>query len=166
MSCFVVQSSTLGLKEKKKIILVSSLRTPDPYLLFGDPGLLINLPRNCLISMLSQRLTKGLNVLVNMLINCMVFVWKITGLNLYFIGVRKPYPQINYICVSHSVMTLCDSISCSHPNSSVHGISQARILGWVAMTSSRGSFQPRNWTQVPCIAGGFFTIWGTREAII
>ena len=37
------------------------------------------------------------------------------------------------------------------------GILQARILEWVAMPSSRGSFQPRYWTQVSYIAGGFFT---------
>ena len=44
------------------------------------------------------------------------------------------------------------------------GILQARILEWVAMPSSRGSFQPRDRTQVACIAGGFFTIWSTRKA--
>ena len=44
------------------------------------------------------------------------------------------------------------------------GILQARILEGVAMPSSRGSFQPRDWTQVSCIAGRFFTIWATREA--
>ena len=38
------------------------------------------------------------------------------------------------------------------------GILQARILEWICMPSSRGSFQPRNWTQVSCITGGFFTI--------
>ena len=43
------------------------------------------------------------------------------------------------------------------------GISQARILRWVAMPSSRGSSQPRDQTQISCIAGGFFTIWATRE---
>ena len=32
------------------------------------------------------------------------------------------------------------------------------------MLSSRGSSRPRDWTQVTCIAGGFFTIWATREA--
>ena len=44
------------------------------------------------------------------------------------------------------------------------GILQARILEWVAMPSSRGSSQPRNQTQVSCIASGFFTIGATREA--
>jgi len=40
---------------------------------------------------------------------------------------------------------------------SVHGMSQARILEWVAISFSRGSFQPREATHVSCIAGGFFT---------
>ena len=44
------------------------------------------------------------------------------------------------------------------------GIPQARILVWVAMSSSRGSSQPRDQIQVSRIAGGFFTIWATREA--
>ena len=39
-----------------------------------------------------------------------------------------------------------------------------RILDWVAYPFSRGSSQPRNWTRVSCIAGGFFTSWATREA--
>ena len=44
------------------------------------------------------------------------------------------------------------------------GILQARILEWVAMPSSRGSTRPRDQTQFFCIAGGFFTVWATREA--
>ena len=39
-----------------------------------------------------------------------------------------------------------------------------RILEWVAYPFSRGSSQPRNWTRVSCIAGGFFTNWAMREA--
>ena len=46
----------------------------------------------------------------------------------------------------------------------VHGILQARILEWVPFFLSRGSSQPRDRTQVSCIAGGFFTIWATGEA--
>ena len=46
----------------------------------------------------------------------------------------------------------------SPPGSSVHGILQARILKWVAISTSRGSFQPRDRSQVSCIAGKFFTI--------
>ena len=47
----------------------------------------------------------------------------------------------------------------------VHGI-QARILEWVTFPFSRRSFQTRDWTQVSCIAGRFFTSWATREAHI
>ena len=43
------------------------------------------------------------------------------------------------------------------------GFLQARILKWAAMPSSRGSSQPRDQTQVSCIATRFFTIWATRD---
>ena len=46
--------------------------------------------------------------------------------------------------------TLCDPMDCSPPGSSVHGIVQARILEWVAISYSRGSSQPRNQTRVSC----------------
>ena len=52
----------------------------------------------------------------------------------------------------------------SPPGSSVHGFLHARILEWVAIPFSRGSSRPRDWIQVSCIAGRFFTIWATREA--
>ena len=48
----------------------------------------------------------------------------------------------------------------------VHGIFQARILEWVAFPFSRESSQTRDRTQVSCIAGGFFTSWAIREALI
>ena len=54
--------------------------------------------------------------------------------------------------------TLCDPMDCSLPDSSVHGIFQARVLEWIAISSSRGSSQPRDQTQVSHIAGRFFTI--------
>ena len=51
-----------------------------------------------------------------------------------------------------SCPTLCDPMDCSPPSgSSVHGISQARILEWVDMSFSRGSSRPRGQTQVFCI---------------
>ena len=61
------------------------------------------------------------------------------------------------------VAQLCPSL-CSPLDYTVHGILQARILEWVAFPFSRGSSQPRDRTQVSCIAGGFFTSWATREA--
>ena len=66
--------------------------------------------------------------------------------------------------VIQSCPTLCDPMDCSPPGSSVHGVLQARILKWVAIPSSRGSSQPKDWTQVSCIKGRFFTIWATRES--
>ena len=56
-------------------------------------------------------------------------------------------------------------MDCSLPGFSVHGVLQARILEWVAISFSRGSSRPRDWTQVSCIAGRVFTHWGTREAV-
>ena len=47
----------------------------------------------------------------------------------------------------------CDPMDCSLPDSSVHGILQARILEWIAISFSRGFSWPRNWTWVSCIAG-------------
>ena len=53
------------------------------------------------------------------------------------------------------------------PGSCLHGILQARILEWVAISFSRGSSLPRDQNRVSCIAGGFFTtIWVSREAWI
>ena len=60
----------------------------------------------------------------------------------------------------HSCPTLCKPMDCSPTASSVYGISQARILEWVAMSSSRGSSPPRDQTHIfcsSCFAGGFFT---------
>ena len=64
--------------------------------------------------------------------------------------------------VGQSCPTLCDPIDCSLPSSSVHGIFQARVLKWVAISFSRGSSQPRDWTWVSCIAGRHCTVWATR----
>ena len=72
--------------------------------------------------------------------------------------------------VAQSCLTLCHPIGCSPPDSSVHGILQARILEWIAISYSRGSswprdqIQPRDRTQVPCNASRLFTIWAARGA--
>ena len=55
-------------------------------------------------------------------------------------------------------------MDCSPPGFSVHGILQARILKWVAISFSRGSSQPRDQTQVSRIAGRCFNFWPSREA--
>ena len=61
--------------------------------------------------------------------------------------------------VTQSCLTLCNPMDYSPPGSSVHGILQARILESVAMSSSRGSSQPRDQSQVS------FTVRATREAL-
>ena len=66
------------------------------------------------------------------------------------------------VLVTQSCLTLCDSMVCSLPSSSVHGILQARILEWVVISFLRGSSQLRDWTLVSSIAGKFFTDWATR----
>ena len=53
-------------------------------------------------------------------------------------------PCMRACSVAQWCQTLGDPMDCSPPGSSVHGISQARILEWVAMPSSRGSSQPRD----------------------
>ena len=61
---------------------------------------------------------------------------------------------------AQSYLTLCDPMDCDPPGSSVHGISQARILEWVAVSFSRGSSQYRDRTRVSFIfyiAREFFT---------
>ena len=62
--------------------------------------------------------------------------------------------------VAQSCLTFCDPMDYT-----VIGILWAGILVWVAVPFSKGSSQPRNWTQVFPIAGGFFTSWATREAL-
>ena len=59
--------------------------------------------------------------------------------------------------------TLCDPMDWSPPGSSVQGILQARILEWVAISFSRGSSQPRDWTWVSCIAGRFWATISSKD---
>ena len=74
----------------------------------------------------------------------------------------------NMCLVTQSCLTLCNPMHCSPPCSPSlsMGILQARMLEWLAMSSSRWSSQPRDQTQVFHVAGGFFTIWVTREALV
>ena len=62
--------------------------------------------------------------------------------------------------------TLCDPVGCCLPGSSVHGISLARIPEWAAISSSRGSSQPRIEPMSPALAGEFFYHCTTWEAQI
>ena len=68
--------------------------------------------------------------------------------------------------VAKSCLTLLQPHDCSPTGSSVLGISQARILEWVAISFSRKSSQLRDWTQVSCIAGRFFTIESAGKSFL
>ena len=71
--------------------------------------------------------------------------------NIFFILWKKNF--IGYACaVAELCLTLCDSMDCSPPGFSVHGVFQVRILEWVAISYPRGSFWPRDPTHVSCVS--------------
>ena len=61
-------------------------------------------------------------------------------------------------------LSLFDPVDFSPSGPSIHGIFQARILEWISIFFSRGSFQPRDRTQVSHILGRLFTLWATGES--
>ena len=67
--------------------------------------------------------------------------------------------------VAQLCLTLWEPHGLSPPGSFVRGILPARILEWVAISFSKGSFWPKDQTWVYCIAGRFFTIWAYREVL-
>ena len=74
--------------------------------------------------------------------------------------------QMSKLCpvCAQSCSPLCDPMDCSPPGSSVHGIFQARILEWLAISSSRGSSWLRDWTNISCIGRQVLYHWATWEA--
>ena len=75
-------------------------------------------------------------------------------------GQIKPWIFIFVVCCCLATKlcpTLCDPTDCSLPGSSVRGISQARILECITISSSRASSWTREWTHISCLAGRFFT---------
>ena len=69
-----------------------------------------------------------------------------------------------FVLVTQLCPTLWDPIDCSLPASSVLRILQARIQEWIVIPFSKGSSWPRNWTQISCTEGRFFTIWAASKA--
>ena len=67
-------------------------------------------------------------------------------------------------CLFSHVRTFATPWTIAPPGSSVHGISQARILEWVVISFYRGSSWPRDWTRVSCTGRWIFHLWATREA--
>ena len=84
-------------------------------------------------------------------------MWKNTG---YWTWITESEGE-----VAQSCPTLCNSMDCSLPGSSIHGILQARVLEWDAISFSRGSSWPGDRTRVFHTAGRRFSIWVTREVI-
>ena len=107
-----------------------------------------------------------------------IFVICLQGVNVCFLCFVKEQENLNYpsscvcvcvcvcILVAQSCPTVCDSMDCSPPGSPVHGILQARILEWVAISFCKWSSWPRDITKVSLIAGRFFTIWATGKVLL
>ena len=70
----------------------------------------------------------------------------------YLLEIHLYLVVCTYCCLlfSHYVRVLCNPVDCSSPGASVHGISQARILEWVSISFSKGSFWSRDWTHISC----------------
>ena len=81
-------------------------------------------------------------------------------------GCNRPHPctEVGKVKLL-SCVRLCDPMDCSLPGSSVHGIFQAIVLEWIAISFSRGSSQSRDWTWVSRIVDRCFTVWATREVL-
>ena len=78
---------------------------------------------------------------------------------------QPPYQRFVVFLAHKSRLSLCNAMDCSPPGYSVHEISQARILEWVAISFSRGSSQPRDFTHVSCIGRQILYHWATWEAL-
>ena len=83
---------------------------------------------------------------------------------MYLLNLSNSLSESVKVKGTQSCPTLDNLVDCSLPDSSVHGILQARILEWAAIPFSKGYLWPRDQTQVSHIAGRFFTICVTREA--
>ena len=81
----------------------------------------------------------------------------VTSAQMYLCGAKACVRTL----LLQACLTLCESMDCRQPGYSTHEILQARILEWVAMSSSRGSFPPRDrhLLYLLPLVGGLFTIW-------
>ena len=65
-----------------------------------------------------------------------------------------------------SCPAVCNTMDCSLPGSSGHGILQVRIMEWVAISSPRGSSRTRDWNHVPCSSRQILIHYTTREVFL
>ena len=78
--------------------------------------------------------------------------------------IQPVHPKGDCCClVAHLCSTLCDPMNSSPLGSSVHGILQARIVEWVAISFSRGESRPRDQTHISCTGSWILYYWTTRE---
>ena len=98
------------------------------------------------------------------LLNHLLWLWNISSVSMLFFCFWGA--ECESESVSHSVVCaiLCNPMPCSPPGSSVCETLQSKLLEWVAISFSRGSSQPRDWSGVSHITGRLFTDWATREA--
>ena len=105
---------------------------------------------------------------VHFLIHILSFIKIIFIYNFYhtYAGIQiiQTYKLLLGLLVAKSWLTLCNPMDCSPLGSSVHGISQARILEWMAIPFFRWSSQPRNPAHASCIDRWILYPWATWEA--
>ena len=174
---FPTQGSSLGLPLCKQICYYLSHK--------GSPGILAwvaypfsrwtPLPRNWTrVSCLAGRFFTSWAIR-----EALVFPYKLWNYLFYFcentvgrligialnleIALGSPTQSVTSNLLSH-VQLFVTPRTVPHQAPLFMGILQARILEWVSIPSSRGSSQPRDFTQVSCTSGRFFTVWATREA--
>ena len=99
------------------------------------------------------------------------FIYNVPNLEITKISFNrkmKKHTQVHIYCccclVAKSCPALFDPMDYSSPGSSVHGISQKRILEWIAVSFSRGSSWPRDVTCISCIGRQILYSWTTRES--
>ena len=88
----------------------------------------------------------------------------ISNLSLVFPNLFSPVDCLCMCSVAESCLTVCNPMNHSPPATSVHRISLARILEWVAIPFSRGSSPSRNWTCISCMGRQILYTWATWEA--
>ena len=89
---------------------------------------------------------------------------KVKGMNKWIHTCLKDLCLKGGVCAQYC-LTLCDPTDCSLSGFCVHGISQEGILEWVAISSSRGSSQLRDWNCVSCMSRRILYYWATREIL-
>ena len=77
---------------------------------------------------------------------------------IYLFFYNEIFSNSPFIFFNQLFILSCDPMDCSLPGSFLHGILQARVLEWVAISFSRGSFRPRDRTQVSRISGRCFNL--------